>query len=176
MLADILTLSVGLVLFLFGMMKLSDSMQGLFTARIRGYIRYAVERPVYGLFTGMITTMLFQSSSATTVLTIGMVSAGLISFYSSLGMILGADIGTTLTVQLVVWKLTALSPVFVILGGVIWAAGKDFWKSIGEAIFHFGLIFFGLSLVTMATAPLQHYPFFVHLFQETKNPLLGVLV
>jgi len=176
MLADILTLGVGLVLFLFGMMKLSNSMQELFTARIRGYIRYAVERPVYGLFTGMITTMLFQSSSATTVLTIGMVSAGLISFYSSLGMILGADIGTTLTVQLVVWKLTALSPVFVILGGLIWAAGKDFWKSIGEAVFHFGLIFFGLSLATMATAPLQHYPFFVNLFQETKNPLLGVLV
>ena len=176
MLADILTLSVGLVLFLFGMMKLSNSMQGLFTARIRSYIRYAVQKPVYGLLTGMVTTMLFQSSSATTVLTIGMVSAGLISFYSSLGMILGADIGTTLTVQLVVWKLTALSPVFVILGGIIWASCKDFWKTIGEAVFHFGLIFFGLSLATTATAPLQHYPVFVHLLQETKNPFLGVLV
>jgi len=176
MLTDILTLSVGLVLFLFGMMKLSDSMQELFTARIRGYIRYAVNRPVYGLLTGMLTTMLFQSSSATTVLTIGMVSAGLISFYSSLGMILGADIGTTLTVQLVVWKFTALSPVFVILGGGIWAAGKNVWRSVGEAVFHFGLIFFGLSLATTATAPLQHSPLFVHLFQETKNPLLGVLV
>ncbi|SEM24043.1 phosphate:Na+ symporter [Syntrophus gentianae] len=176
MLTDILTLSVGLVLFLFGMMKLSDSMQRLFTARIRGYVRFAVKRPVYGLLTGMIATMLFQSSSATTVLTIGMVSAGLISFYSSLGMILGADIGTTLTVQLVVWKFTTLSPVFVILGGGIWIFGKDSWKPIGEAIFHFGLIFFGLSLATTATAPLQHYPVFVHLFQETKNPFLGVLV
>ncbi len=176
MLTDILTLSVGLVLFLFGMMKLSDSMQRLFTARIRGYIRFAVKRPVYGLLTGMIATMLFQSSSATTVLTIGLVSAGLISFYSSLGMILGADIGTTLTVQLVVWKFTALSPVFVILGGGIWIFGKDSWKPIGEAIFHFGLIFFGLSLATTATAPLQHYPVFVNLLQETKNPFLGVLV
>jgi len=132
MLTDILTLSVGLVLFLFGMMKLSDSVQRLFTARIRGYIRFAVERPAYGLLTGMIATMLFQSSSATTVLTIGMVSAGLISFYSSLGTILGADIGTTLTVQLVVWKFTALSPVVVILGGGIWVFGKDSWKTIWE--------------------------------------------
>jgi len=176
MLTDILTLSVGLVLFLFGMMKLSDSVQRLFTARIRGYIRFAVERPAYGLLTGMIATMLFQSSSATTVLTIGMVSAGLISFYSSLGTILGADIGTTLTVQLVVWKFTALSPVVVILGGGIWVFGKDSWKTIGEAIFHFGMIFFGLSLATTAMAPIQHYPVVVHLFQEAKNPFVGVLV
>lgn len=176
MVADLLTLSVGLVLFLFGMMKLSDSMQGLFTARIRAYIRYAVKRPAYGLFTGMIATILLQSSSATTLLTIGMVSAGLISFYSSLGIILGADIGTTFTVQLVVWKLTALSPVFVILGGVLWAAGKNALKVVGEAVFHFGLMFFGLSLATTATAPLQQSPVFFHLFQETKSPLLGVLV
>lgn len=176
MLAAILTISVGLVLFLFGMMKLSESMQGLFTARIRGYIRYAVKRPIYGLLTGVITTILFQSSSATTLLTIGMVSAGLISFYSSLGLILGADIGTTFTVQLVVWKLTALSPVFVIIGGIIWVVGKNSLKSIGEAIFHFGLIFFGLSLVTTATAPLQHHPIFVRLFQEAKSPLIGILI
>ncbi len=174
--ADILILSAGLALFLFGMVKLSQSMQTVFTERIRTYIRYAVERPVYGLLTGMITTMLFQSSSATTVLTIGMVSAGLISFYSSLGIILGADIGTTLTVQLVVWKMTALSPVVVILGGLIWAIGRNSWTLIGEALFYFGLMFFGLSLATTATAPLQDTPFFVHLFQETKNPLLGVLV
>jgi phosphate:Na+ symporter len=111
----------------------------------------------------MITSILFESSSATTLLTIGMVSAGLISFYSSLGLILGADIGTTFTVQLVVWKLTAISPVFVILGGIIWAARKNSCKSIGEPIFDFGLIFFGLSLVTTAysssSASSPFYPF-----------------
>lgn len=176
MLTDILTLCLGLVLFLFGMMKLSESVQGLFTSRIRGYIRFAVERPVHGLLTGMIATALFQSSSATTLLAIGMVNAGLISFYSSLGTILGADIGTTLTVQLVVWKFTALSPAFVVLGGGIWIFGKETWKAVGESIFHFGMIFFGLSLATTATAPLQNHPSFVHLFQESKNPLLGVLV
>lgn len=97
MLQGIVLLATGIVLFLFGMMKLSAKMQLLFTARIRAYIKYAVRKPVYGLLTGVASTIALQSSSATTVLIIGMVSAGLISFYHSLGMILGADIGTTLT-------------------------------------------------------------------------------
>jgi phosphate:Na+ symporter len=126
-LQGIVLLATGIVLFLFGMMKLSAKMQLLFTARIRAYIKYAVRKPVYGLLTGVASTIALQSSSATTVLIIGMVSAGLISFYHSLGMILGADIGTTLTVQLVVWKVTDLSPLFIIVGGT---SGRPFFTSV----------------------------------------------
>ena len=107
---------IGLTLFLFGMIKLSSKMQGLFSGRIRGYIRVSVKKPVYGLLLGIFSTILFQSSSATTLVTVGIVSAGLISFYHSLGIILGADIGTTLTAQLVVWKVTTISPVIVFAG------------------------------------------------------------
>jgi len=173
-LQGIVLLATGIVLFLFGMMKLSAKMQLLFTARIRAYIKYAVRKPVYGLLTGMASTIALQSSSATTVLIIGMVSAGLISFYHSLGMILGADIGTTLTVQLVVWKVTDLSPLFIIVGGTFWLVGKAKWAAVGESVFYFGLLFFGLHLTAQATEPLRDHPALIRFLQETKNPFLGL--
>jgi len=162
-----------MILFLFGMMKLSAGIQQLFTARVRDYIKYAVRRPCFGLLTGVAATVLFQSSSATTVIAVGMVSAGLISFYSSLAIVLGADLGTTVIVQLVVWKITDASPLFIILGGIVWFTTKNKRKGLGEAIFYFGLLFFGLSLVGMATAPLQHHPEIIGFFRETTHPLLG---
>jgi phosphate:Na+ symporter len=177
MIKEILLFSAGIILFLFGMMKLSSAVQQLFTVRIREYIRYAVTKPVYGLVVGIAATVLFQSSSATTFLTVGMVSAGLITFYHSLGIILGADIGTTLTVQLVVWKFTDVSPLFIIIGGVIWLSGNaSRRRSIGEAIFYFGLIFFGLSLANLATAPLKDYPPVLRFFEAAGQPLIGLAV
>ena len=171
---EVLIFASGLVLFLFGMRKLSAGVQELFTSRIREYIRYSVRRPVYGLLTGIVTTILFQSSGATTLLTVGMVSAGLMTFYHSLGLILGADIGTVLTVQLVVWKFADISPLIVVSGGILWLTGKAKGKDVGEAIFYFGLLFFGLSLVAMTTAPLKDNQAVIRFFQETKNPLLGL--
>ncbi|MBN1662433.1 MAG: Na/Pi cotransporter family protein [Deltaproteobacteria bacterium] len=170
---SILFLITGLILFLFGTMKLTTAVQGLFTARIRDYIKYTVKRPLYGLLTGIITTILFQSSSATTVLTVGMVSAGLITFYHSLGVLLGADIGTTLTVQLVVWKFTDLSPLVLTAGGLLWLLGNQKWKDRGEAIFYFGLIFFGLSLSASATGPLKANPDITQFLAGKTNPLVG---
>ena len=125
MIKGILTLTTGIALFLFGMLQLNAVIQRLFTVRFRRLVKYSVRKPVYGMLTGIAATILFQSSSATSVLIIGMVSAGLITFYHSLGIILGADIGTTLTVQLVVWKFTDLAPLFIIVGGCLWVAGKS---------------------------------------------------
>ena len=177
MIQEILLFGAGIVLFLFGMMKLSAAVQQLFTARIREYIKYTVTRPVYSLLVGIAATVLFQSSSATTFLTVGMVSAGLITFFHSLGIILGADIGTTLTVQLVVWKFTDVSPLFIIFGGVIWLAGNaSRRRNVGEAVFYFGLIFFGLSLANLATAPLKDYPLVLRFFEEARQPLVGLAV
>lgn len=169
-------LSAGLVLFLFAMMQLSAAVQRLFTFRIRKYIQYVVKRPLSGLLTGVATTVLFQSSSATTVLTVGMVSAGLISFYHSLSILLGADVGTVITVQLVVWKFTDFSPVFIIAGGILWLSGISRWKTVGEVLFYFGLLFFGLSLTSSATAPLKNSEMFLRFFRETTTPLIGFLI
>jgi phosphate:Na+ symporter len=102
----------GVILFLVGMIRLSSSVRRMVDARIKELVRYAVDRPLYGLVTGVVSAVFFQSSSASTALTIGLVSAGLISFYSSLAIVLGADIGTTLTVQFVIWRFTEFSPRF----------------------------------------------------------------
>ncbi len=167
----------GIILFLFGMLQLNATVQHNFTnIRIREYFRLATQKPAYGVLTGILSTIIFQSSSATTVLTVGMTSAGLISFYHSLGIILGADIGTTLTVQLVVWKVTKISPLFIMFGGALWILGKGNWKFIGEALFYFGMIFFGLNLVSLATEPLKNNHVFIDVFQNIRNPLWGLCV
>lgn len=148
-------------------------MQAVLSGRIRQSILFAVRRPAYGLATGTIATILFQSSSATTSLTVGMVSAGLISFYHSLGVILGADIGTTLTAQLVVWKVTEASPLLLLGGIMIWLGGKERVQPLGEAIFYFGLIFFGLNLITQASLPFKDNEMVVRFFREATNPIIG---
>ena len=176
MLAHLGLFSTGLILFMVGLVRLSRQTQRLFTARIRRYLKYAVQRPFYGVITGIVATVLFQSSSTITALTVGMVSAGLISFYHSLGIVLGADIGTTFTVQLVVWKVTRLSPIFIVGGGVIWLTGSGRRKWIGEAVFSFGLVLFGLALMGDATAPLKDNHAVGLFLRQTRSPLVGILV
>ncbi len=166
----------GLALFLLGMVKLSEQMQRVFSSRIREYIRISVRKPFYGLIMGLVTTIFFQSSSAATLLTMGLVSAGLVSFYHSLGIILGADIGTTLTIQLVVWKVTDISPVFLISGVCLYFIGRDRLKIIGEALLYFGTIFYGLSLIGQASVPLKDSPAFVSYFLSARHPMIGLLI
>ena len=166
----------GIILFLIGMTRLSSVVGTLINSRIKEYVKYAVDKPVYGLFTGAISTIIFQSSSASTALTVGMVSAGLISFYSSLAIILGADIGTTLTVQFVIWRFTEISPLFISIGGLLWLICRDKWKLAGEIIFLFGLIFFGLDLVSQAAEPLKNSPAFLNFFAQTKSPAFGIIL
>jgi phosphate:Na+ symporter len=163
----------GIMFFLVGMIRLSSAVREIITSQIKQYIKYAVEKPIYGLFTGIISTVLFQSSSASIVLNIGLVSAGLISYYSSLAIILGADVGTTLTVQFVVWKFTDISPIFIFLGGLLWLTCRAKLRKAGEIIFYFGLIFFGLALVGETAVHLKNSPVFINLFAETKNHVLG---
>ena len=151
-------------------------MQNIFSSRIRNYIRFSVRNPFLGLLIGVGATAVFQSSSATTLLTVGIVSAGLISFYHSLGIILGADIGTTITAQLVVWNVTALAPLIILAGVLVFFTAKARWKPSGEMVVYFGLIFFGLGLIGDAVTPLRESAYFLRFFREAKNPLLGFAV
>jgi phosphate:Na+ symporter len=171
---EILIVISGVILFLVGMVNLSSAVRKFIDVRIKEYIRYAVEKPLYGLITGVISTIVFQSSSASTALTVGLVSAGLISFYSSLAIILGTDIGTTLTVQFVIWHFTNISPVFISIGGLLWLLNRSKWKIAGQAIFYFGLIFFGLGLISQAVEPLKNSPEFLNLFTKTQSPFFGL--
>jgi len=173
----IITALAGLTLFLFSMIRLTDVVRLHVTStRIKSLFQYAVKTPLYGLITGIIVTILFQSSSATSVLAVGLVSSGLISFFHSLGIILGADIGTTLTIQFIVWKFTDISPLFIIAGGCAWFSGKERWTHAGEAVFFFGLMFFGLQIVSVAAEPLKDSSLVIDFFTHTRNPVLGVLI
>lgn len=176
MIHSIFLFLAGIALFLLGMLKLSSQMQSVFSSRIRGYIRFTVKKPFYGLITGLFTTIIFQSSSATMLLTMGLVSAGLISFYHSLGIILGADIGTTLTIQLVVWKATDASPLFLFAGIILYFVAKGHLKVIGEALLYFGTILYGLSLIGEAAVPLKNSPLFTQYFLNTQNPFMGLII
>jgi len=171
---EIIIVISGVILFLIGMINLSSAVRKLIDVRIKEYIKYAVEKPLYGLLTGVISTIIFQSSSASTALTVGLVSAGLISFYSSLTIILGTDIGTTLTVQFVVWHFTEISPLFISIGGLLWLISRGRWQITGQIIFNFGLLFFGLGLISQAVEPLKNSPVFLNLFTQTQNPFLGI--
>ncbi|MCK9229988.1 MAG: Na/Pi cotransporter family protein [Syntrophales bacterium] len=167
----------GLVLFLFAMVHVTETVRRSVTStRTRELFGYAVRTPLWGVVTGFLLTVLFQSSTATTALTVGLVSAGLMSFFHSLGVIIGADIGTTITVQLVVWRVTDLSPLFVIAGAFLWVTGKGKLKPLGEGIFYFGLMFFGLTIVSHAMEPLKESPAILQFFHETVSPLTGVLI
>jgi phosphate:Na+ symporter len=168
--------AAGLALFVFGMTRLGARIQVLFTSRVREYIRYAVVKPVYGLITGVVATLLFQSSTTTTVLTVGMVSAGLIGFYHSLGIILGADMGTTFTVQLVVWKITNAAPLLMVAGGLMWMSGRRRLKLAGEPLFYFGLMLFGLGLTSAAAVPLKNNPTAIGFFQHSPNAAWGIVL
>jgi phosphate:Na+ symporter len=165
-----------LFIFLFAIAKLSSEVQKLFTGRVRQYIRYAVRTPWSGLATGILSTVLFQSSSATTALIVGMVSAGLLSLNHGLAMVLGTDIGTTLTVQLVVWKVTALFPVCIVGGGLLWFTAERKQKIIGEVVLYFGLLLLALYLVSEVTAPLKADPQIALFLGRPVHPLVGLLV
>ncbi|MBN1366157.1 MAG: Na/Pi cotransporter family protein [Syntrophaceae bacterium] len=171
---DILIIISGIVLFLIGMINLSSAVRKLINVRIKEYIKYAVGRPFYGLLTGIFSTTIFQSSSASIALTIGLVSAGLISFSNSLAIILGADIGTTLTVQFVVWHFTEISPLIISIGGLLWLTGREKWQTVGETLFCFGLMFFGLNLIGSTVEPLKKSPLLIDMFIQTQNPLIGL--
>ena len=174
---ETLLFAAGITLFLFGMIRLSEEVQTYMSSlKVRRIFRFAVHNRFYGLLTGICSTVILQSSTATSVLVVGMVSAGLLSFYRSMSIILGADIGTTLTVQLIVWKVTAVSPLIVFLGGTLWFFGQERWKKIGEGTLYFGLIFFGLELVTMVTEPLGQSEAVREMIHKADHPILGLLI
>jgi len=166
----------GLVLFIYGILQLNSAVQRFFSLRIRSYINRAVQKPIYGVFVGIISSFLAQSSSASNILTIGMVSAGLITFYQSLGLLLGAGIGGAFTAQLIAWKITTIAPIFIVVGFILWLCTHNKKKIFGEMIFYFGLLFFGLGIIELGIGFLKDSPMLMVLLTEARIPIIGVLI
>jgi phosphate:Na+ symporter len=167
----------GLALFLYGMEKMSEGMKKSAGNKMRSILAALTKNRVIGLLVGALVTMVIQSSSATTVMLVSFVQAELMSFAQSLGVILGADIGTTITAQLIAFKLTDYALLMIAVGfGLRMFAKQDNIRHVGDVILGFGILFFGMKLMSDAMNPLRTYPGFIELMQGLENPLLGLLV
>lgn len=168
----------GLGLFLFGMKIMSEGLQKVAGSRMRKILAALTNNRVVGTLVGIAVTAIIQSSSATTVMVVGFVNAGLMSLVQSIGVVLGANIGTTVTAQLIAFKITkyALPAIGIGVGFKLFARNKK-WSYGGEILLGFGLLFFGLAVMKGAFDPLKSSEEFRQLFVLVgDNHLLGVLI
>ena len=163
-----------IILFVFGLENFSKEIERLSGERFRKFLGNVTRIPVIGLVLGALVTAIIQSSSATSVIAISLVNAGVLSFKNSLGIIFGANIGTTITAQLIAFKLTAFAPVFIIIGFVL-STIKSRYSIFGKAIFYFGFVFFSLNLISSSLQPLQNNPALIEILTQPQNPLYAIL-
>jgi phosphate:Na+ symporter len=168
----------GLGLFLFGLRFMSDALQSVAGNSMRKILEQGTRTPFRGVLTGALTTALIQSSSATTVLTVGLVNAQLLTLRQAIGVVMGANIGTTLTAFLIGFNLQDFALPIIGVGAVVYMFFKDKKaKLIGQAIFGFGVLFFGLTIMGQGMKPLKDLPYFIELMSNVQNHSeLGVLI
>lgn len=174
----LLGLFSGLALFLFGMEFMGDGLENAAGSKLKSFFDKAITNPLKGALVGTIVTAIIQSSSATTVMVVGFVNAGLMNLYQAVGVIMGANIGTTITGQLITFKIDDFIPVFIIVGAaLILFMKQEKRKEIGKIIFGFGLLFMGLTAMKDAMSPIAQTTFFQDLILTLEgNMFLGILV
>ena len=174
---NILSLVGGLGLFLYGMTVMSDSIEKAAGAKMRGFLAFFTKNRFIGMLFGMLFCAIVQSSSATTVMVVSFVNAGLMNLVQAAGIIMGANVGTTITSQLVAFNLSQAAPVFLICGVVVTMFCKNQKiKQMGEVIVGFGVLFMGLSLMSGSMEGMKESPFVVNLLSGINNPFLGILI
>ncbi len=172
----IMALLGGLGLFLFGMKLMGDGLELAAGAKLRGMIEKLTKNKYMGALVGLIVTALIQSSSATTVMVVGFVNAGLMDLAQAVGVIMGANIGTTITAIIIAINLTAIAPIATFAGVVMMCfINKNSVKHIGQIIAGFGILFMGMNIMSTAMEPLAQMPEFTGLLTTFSNPLWGVM-
>lgn len=173
----LLKFSAGVALLLFGMRFMKDGLEKAAKSRIRRSLQTLTRTPLVGFITGTVITALVQSSTAVTVITIGFVNAGIIGFHQAVGIILGTNIGTCITAQMMSFKLEELALPAIGLGSLmmIWPQRKAI-RDIGQSIVGFGIVFLGISTMSDALEPLKQSQTFIRLLGSVSaNSLLGVI-
>jgi len=164
----------GLALFLYGMNVMGEGLQKSAGDRMKSIIEALTRNRIMAVFVGMVVTAIIQSSSATTVMVVGLVNAGIMNLSQSVGIIMGADIGTTITAQLVSINLTALAPFSIALGVIINLSSKNpKVKQYAEILIGFGILFMGMDIMKSACKPLRSYEPFTNLLTRfgTGSPI-----
>ncbi|RBP41602.1 Na/Pi cotransporter family protein [Garciella nitratireducens] len=173
----LMTLFGGLGLFLYGMTIMSDGLKNIAGDRMKRLLEILTNNRLMGILVGTIVTAIIQSSSATTVMVVGFVNAGLMNLLQATGVIMGANIGTTITAQLIAFKITDYATLAIGLGTILYLfAKKNKTKQIGGVILGFGILFIGMNFMSDSMKPLRDYEGFkTILISFSKNPFLGVL-
>lgn len=168
----------GLVLFIFGVTRLSEGLEEIGTDRMKGFLSKCTTNRFAAVLTGAVATTLLESSSVTIIMVIAMVSAGVLTFVQSLGVVLGSNIGTTIGAQIISLDIAQYVPILMFSGLLLLFVGKtNTQKNLGIILFGFGLMFYGLEAIDEAMKPFRNYQPFIDLMQTLgKNPLLGAIV
>ncbi len=167
----------GLALFLFGMEMMSNALKTVAGDKMKTILGKFTKNRVFGMFTGAFVTAVIQSSSVTTVLLVGFVTAGLISLSQAVGVIIGANIGTTITAQIIAFKVTKYALIMVTIGFLMNFVGKkEKTKQYGLMFLGLGLVFFGMGMMSGAMKPLRTYEPFLQMMKEVENPLYGIVI
>lgn len=167
----------GLAIFLFGLDQLADALKLLAGDGIKRVLATLTTNRFTGALAGAIVTSIVQSSSVTTVLVVGFISAGLMSFTQSIGIIMGANIGTTITAQLIAFKITHYSLMLVAIGFfTLFTSKNETARHYGHMIMGLGMIFFGMQLMSDGASPLRTYEPFMDMMQQMANPLWAILL
>lgn len=189
----IISLAGGLALFLYGMSMLGSGLEKLSGGRMERTLEKLTKNVFMSVLLGALVTAAIQSSSATTVIVVGLVNAGILKLKPAVGVIMGANIGTTVTAQILrlgdldsnqnvnifmrFLKPTTLAPLVAIVGIIFFMVSKRTkYKDIGQMLIGFGILFTGMQAMESAVRPLGENPQFAQLFQSLSNPILGVLV
>ncbi len=173
----LLSMAGGLGLFLFGMRVMSEAIEKVAGAKLRRILEIFTTNRFSGMLVGIVFTGIIQSSSACTAMVVSFVNAGLMNLYQAAGVIFGANIGTTITSQLVSFNLSAYAPVILLVGVlVVMFCSKEKVKKFAEIIIGFGILFLGLSTMSSSMASMREVPEVVNLLSSLKNPFVATLV
>jgi phosphate:Na+ symporter len=167
----------GLALFLFGMDVMTQALKNAAGDYMKDLLGTLTRNRLVGAATGAFVTAVIQSSSVTTVILVGFITAGVMSMSQSVSVIIGANIGTTITAQILAFNVTALALPMIALGFLLSLLAKPGnWKQVGFAVLGLGLVFYGMSIMSEALSPLGDYAPFIRFMVSMEAPLLGVLV
>ncbi|MDR3098474.1 MAG: Na/Pi cotransporter family protein [Paraburkholderia sp.] len=167
----------GLALFLLGLQFMTGGFKAIAGSRLQALLGVLTANRFRGVLAGALVTALLNSSTITTVLMVGFVSAGLMTLAQSVPMIMGANIGSTITAQIIAFDVSKLTPFMLAIGFALYAFGKrELVRRTGEVVMGLGLLFLGIEFMGDATRPLRTYPPFIDAMQNMEHPLLGILV
>jgi phosphate:Na+ symporter len=167
----------GLALFLYGMDQMAEALKAVAGERMKDILAKLTANRLMGALTGAFVTAVINSSSVTTVLVVGFISAGLMTLSQSVGVIMGANIGSTVTAQLIAFQITEAALLMIGIGFTMqFASTQEAIRQYGSVLMGLGLVFFGMSIMSDAMGPLRTYEPFLNFVRRLENPAIGILV